>query len=82
VIASDNRKLKQVVETLYNDGRSKIAHGGTLALLSELPIELSLADSLTAHVLAGYVVYATRYTGADTYEDFLAAIPAIRTAAP
>jgi hypothetical protein len=49
VIASDSRTLKEVVETLYNDGRSKIAHGGTLALLCELPIELSIADSLTAH---------------------------------
>jgi len=82
VIASDSRTLKEVVETLYNDGRSNIAHGGTLALLCELPIELSIVDSLTAHVLAGYVVYATQYAGADTYEDFLAALPAIRAAAP
>jgi hypothetical protein len=82
VIASDNRTLRQVVETLYNDGRSKIAHGGTLALLRELPIELSLADSFTAHVLAGYVVYATQYTGTDTYEDFLTAVPEIRAATP
>jgi hypothetical protein len=80
IIAPDDRTLKQVVETLYNDGRSKIAHGGALALLRELPIELSLADSVTAHVLAGYVVYATRYKGQDTYEDFLAAIPALRAA--
>jgi hypothetical protein len=82
VIASDNRTLKQIVETVYNDGRSKIAHGGTLALLRELPIELSLADNFTAHVLAGYVVYATRYKGADTYEEFLAAVPEIRAATP
>jgi hypothetical protein len=81
IIASDNRSLKQVVETLYNDGRSKIAHGGALALLRELPIELSLADSLTAHVLAGYVVFATQYMGVDAYEQFLAALPGIRAAA-
>lgn len=78
VIASDNRTLKQVVETLYNDGRSKIAHGGTLALLQELPIELTLADNLTARVLAAYVVYAKLHKGNDTYESFLATLPAIR----
>jgi hypothetical protein len=80
VFASDNRTLKQVVETVYNDGRSKIAHGGALALLRELPIEPGLADNLTAHALAAYVVYAARYNGRDTYEDFLAAIPGLRAA--
>jgi hypothetical protein len=82
VIASGNRTLKQVVNTLYNDGRSKIAHGGTLALLQELPIELGLADNFTAHVLAAYVTYAGLHKGDDTYEALLAALPAIRAAAP
>jgi hypothetical protein len=80
VIAADNRTLKQVVEKVYNEGRSRIAHGGRLALLRELPVELSLADSLTAHSLASYVVYASQYGGPDTYEAFLAAIPALRVA--
>jgi len=80
VIAPDNRTLKQVVEKVYNEGRSRIAHGGSLALLRELPVELSLADSLTAHSLASYVVYASQYGGPDTYEAFLAAIPALRAA--
>ena len=80
IIAPENQTLKKVVETLYNDGRSKIAHGGALALLRELPIELDIADSLTAHVLASYVVYAARYEGHDTYEDFLRAIPDLRAA--
>jgi hypothetical protein len=70
VIASGNRTLKQVVKTLYNDGRSKIAHGGTLALLQELPIELGLADNFAAHILAAYVVYAGLHKGDDTYEGF------------
>jgi hypothetical protein len=82
VIASGNRTLKQVVKTLYNDGRSKIAHGGTLALLQELPIELGLADNFAAHILAAYVVYAGLHKGDDTYEAFLAALTAIRAAAP
>jgi hypothetical protein len=80
VIAPVNRTLKQVVEKVYNEGRSRIAHGGSLALLRELPVELSLADSLTAQALASYVVYASLYGGPDTYGDFLAAIPALRTA--
>ena len=80
VIASNNRKLKDVVEILYNDGRSQIAHGGKLALLHDLPIELDLADRLTAHVLAGYVVHATDYDGVDEYENFFAAIPTLRLA--
>ena len=80
VIAPEKRTLKQVVEKIYNEGRSRIAHGGSLALLRELPVELGLADSLTAETLASYVVYASQYSGPDTYEDFLAAIPALRAA--
>jgi hypothetical protein len=80
VFASDGQTLKQVVETVYNDGRSKIAHGGALALLRELPIEPGLAHGLTAHALANYVVLAARYSGRDAYDDFLAAIPGLRAA--
>jgi hypothetical protein len=78
IISTEKYTLKQVVDRLYKDGRSKIAHGGSLALLRELPLELGLADSFTANVLANYVVHATRHTGRDTYEEFLAAIPGLR----
>jgi hypothetical protein len=82
VITSDNRALKEIVKTLYEEGRSQIAHGGRLALLQELPIDLRLADGFTARVLANYIVFATRYTGPDTYEEFLKAVPTIRATMP
>lgn len=78
VITTDGRKLSKVVKSIYDDGRSQIAHGGRLSLLQPLPIQLSLADSLTSQVLIGYVAYTERYSGHDSYEQFLLAIPGIR----
>ena len=78
VIASDGLKLGKLVEKLYEDGRSQIAHGGRLALLNQLPLPLQVADEFAAQILIGYVVCLEKYTGPDEYEQFLAAIPAIR----
>lgn len=77
-ITSDGRTLRALVEKLYNDGRSQIAHGGRLALLQELPLERQLADMFCGGILVGYVACLDKYTGQDTYKDFLAALPSIR----
>jgi hypothetical protein len=79
LITSEDRTLKQVVSVIYKEGRSQVVHGGLLALLRELPIELSIADTLTARALEGYVLCAAEHSGPDTYEDFLVAVPALRT---
>ncbi|WP_234686090.1 hypothetical protein [Bradyrhizobium monzae] len=76
-VTSDGQSLASFVKKLYDEGRSKIAHGGSLALLEELPLEVEVADAFTANILTGYVACAAHYTGTDTYEDFLAAIPSI-----
>jgi len=78
IITSDGRELNKVVKALYDDGRSQIAHGGRLALLTTLRIPLSLADGLSSHVLIGYVACLERHAGNDEYEEFLGAIPDIR----
>lgn len=76
-VTSDGQSLASFVKKLYEEGRSKIAHGGSLALLEELPLEVEVADAFTANVLTGYVACAAHYGGKDTYEDFLAAVPSI-----
>lgn len=79
-ITTDNVTLKDFVKKLYNDGRSRISHGGALALLQELPLELHQADGFSANVLTGYVACLEKYTGPDTYQDFLKALPTLRAA--
>ncbi len=76
-MTSDGRSLELVVRKLYEDGRSQIAHGGRLALLQELPVEIYLADSLTSQVLTGYVAGLDLYGGPDSYDEFLAALPQV-----
>lgn len=78
ILISDQVTLGRFVKTLYDDGRSKIAHGGELALLNELPLEVALADDFASKVLIGYVMCAAQYNGPDNYEDFLAAAPSLR----
>jgi hypothetical protein len=77
-ITTDNRTIKSFVKKLYDDGRSRIAHGGSLALLAELPLERHLADSFAARILIDYVACLQKYVGADAYEDFYTALPGIR----
>ncbi|WP_316159387.1 HEPN domain-containing protein [Bradyrhizobium sp. SZCCHNRI3042] len=76
-VTSEGQSLASFVKKLYDEGRSKIAHGGSLALLQELPLEIENADAFAANILTGYVACAANYTGNDAYEDFLAAIPSI-----
>jgi hypothetical protein len=77
-VTTDGRSLKSFVEKLYNEGRSKIAHGGSLALLSEMPLDRHLADTFAGQVLIGYVACLQKYTGPDRYEEFLVALPSLR----
>jgi hypothetical protein len=76
-VTNDGQSLASFVKKLYDEGRSKIAHGGSLALLQELPLEIENADAFAANILTGYVACAAHYIGPDTYEDFLAAIPSV-----
>jgi hypothetical protein len=66
------------VEQLYDEGRSQIAHGGRLALLNELPMDVALADDFASHTLIAYVMSAAQHDGPDKYEAFVAAIPDLR----
>ncbi len=69
--------LKGEVKTLYNHARSQLSHGGRPALLEDMPLSREDADGLVANAICQYISCLDRYTGADTYADFLAAIPSL-----
>jgi hypothetical protein len=73
-----DKNLKWLIDTIYNDGRSQIAHGGKLFLQADLPISRENADYVTAVALERYVRFLDVYSGADDYDAFTKAIPALR----
>lgn len=75
---STGKDLKWLVDTIYNDGRSQIAHGGHLFLQADLPISRQDADYVAAASLERYIRFLDVYTGADDYVSFINAIPALR----
>jgi hypothetical protein len=76
-ILSDGTRLKSLVETIYNEGRSQLSHGGRPSLLRELPIRRDTAIIFAARALARYVEGLSRYSGPDQYEDYLSALPSV-----
>lgn len=70
--------LTWLIETIYNDGRSQIAHGGKLFLFEDLPISREGADYVASAALERYVRYLDVYSGADNFDDFARAIPTLR----
>lgn len=78
----DGTTLRQTVEKIYNEGRSQLGHGGRDALLEDLPFSREGADQIASIALERYALYLNLYTGADTYEDFLQAIPSVASKLP
>src|ERR1700730_3072292 len=76
-VMADGTSLKSLVETIYNEGRSKISHGGQPNLLKELPIQRDTTIIFAAHALARYMEGLSRYNGPDQYEDYLSALPSV-----
>ena len=77
LLLMDGTTLKQAVKKIYEDGRSQLGHGGRPALLEDLPFSREGADLVASIALKGYVLCLSLYTGADSYEDFLRAIPGL-----
>lgn len=75
---SEGRTLKKLVETIYNEGRSRIAHGGNLFLLADLPISPETADYTVSVALDFYIRFLDVYSGTDDYDAFVQAIPGLR----
>jgi len=75
---SVGHNLKRLIETIYDEGRSQIAHGGKLFLLGDLPISREDADYVASAALELYVSCLDLYSGPDDYDAFAKAIPALR----
>lgn len=69
-ITADGRSIKKLVDQIYNEGRSRIAHGGRLGLLEEIPLVRNDADRFTAIVLINYLLCLSRYKGEDDPKSF------------
>lgn len=76
---SDGTNLKQLINAIYNDGRSQIAHGGNLFLLGNVPVEKSVADYTVSSALDLYIRFLDVYSGTDDYEAFVRTIPTLRS---
>ena len=76
-VLGDGTTLKSLINTIYNDGRSQLGHGGRPSLLRELPIGRDVAVMFAAPVLARYIEGTHRYSGPDSYEEFLSALPGL-----
>jgi hypothetical protein len=81
VMSSDGRTLKTILGIIYKECRSQISHGKRPALLRELPIERGIADDITVKIVREFVFFANRYAGADSYDDFVEALPKLRAIA-
>lgn len=64
-ITADGRSLKDVVNSVYNRGRSAIRHGNRFGLMDEFRVERSLAHTLVSTVLLS----VTRSLGAVVNAD-------------
>ena len=80
VISTDGRTQGKLLEAIYEKARSQFLHGGALGLLSELPIERTNADMLTAALLLSYFELLCQYDGTDDYDSFKNWIPTAPTA--
>ena len=69
-ITSDGRSVKKLVDQIYNEGRSRLAHGGRFGLLEEIPLVRNDADRFTAIVLVNYMLRLARYKGRDDAKAF------------
>ena len=74
-VLNDGTSLKKLVETIYNEGRSQIGHGGRPSLLKDLPISRDTAVLFAKEAMARYIKGLHHYSGPDVYEDFLKALP-------
>jgi hypothetical protein len=76
-ITSDNKTVRQIVELIYNEGRSRIAHGTRLSLQIDLPISVEVADNVAKQIMTVYVLCLAKYGGKDNYGEFFDAIPGL-----
>jgi hypothetical protein len=81
-VLTDGTTLKSLINTIYNEGRSQLGHGGRPSLMRELPIGSDIAVMFAAPVLARYIEGLHRYSGPDTYEGFLSALPGLFPPSP
>jgi hypothetical protein len=69
---TDGRSVRQLVKQLYNDGRSRLAHGSRFGLLEDLPLSRADADRLAANALMSFVMALRTYEGPDDPHAFSA----------
>jgi hypothetical protein len=70
-ITRDGTTLKQIVEDLYSEGRSQIAHGSKLGILEDYSFSRQRSSFFVRDVLREAIVRLSNYQGEDELEGFI-----------